>query len=109
MTDSKNPINSKQLRLEFKFPDDLQTRFATTVIIQPQPDYFTISFFEVLYPLIIGQSPEEIKKVVDSLSKAEARCVAKITLTPQLMREFAKLIETNLNNYDLAFKSPSKE
>ena len=108
MTDTKDDKPFKEVRLEWKYPDDLQTRFASNIVVQHQPDFFTISFFETLMPIILAGSPQQSQESLKSLNAIEARCVAKIIVTPEKMRQLLKVIEQNLVNYDMMMKEIPK-
>jgi hypothetical protein len=83
---------AKKVRIDRKYPDDLQSFFVSNIVVQHQPDHFILSFFEVWPPAILGDSEAETQKVLD--------CVARIVLTPDRMKEFVQLISENLVNYE---------
>jgi hypothetical protein len=78
---SDNPP-SKDLLLEWVIPSDLDTKFANNFIIQNNGDEIIISFFEVIPPILVGDS----KMIEDSLTKlttVPAKCVSRIVITRQ--------------------------
>jgi len=100
----KKQVLFKEVKIERRYPDNLQTHFVSNIVVQHQPDFFTISFFEVWLPPIIGNSTEEKKHILESFDHVEAKCVSRIVVTPEKMREFAKAINENLINYDALLK-----
>lgn len=112
--DKKNNKKSpyKTVKLKFNYPDDLNSNFVTNVVIQHQPDYFILSFFEIWPPPILGKTEIEKKDVVDKIEQVEAKCVSRLVITPEKMREFIKLMTGNLADYDKMEKlepKPTKE
>ena len=101
---NKKELLFKQVKIEWKYPDNLQTHFVSNIVVQHQPDFFTLSFFEIWLPPILGDKPEEKKQFIQSIDHVEANCVARIVVTPDKMREFAKAINENLVNHDAMVK-----
>jgi hypothetical protein len=52
----------KNVRIERRYPDDLQSYFVGNVVAQHQPDSFILSFFEIWPPAIVGETDEEKQK-----------------------------------------------
>ncbi len=74
------------------------------MVAQHQPEFFTMSFFEVMNPPLVGNQ-EQIDKTVDALKDIEAKCVSRINVTPSVMREIIKALTSNLQKYDEARKN----
>ena len=89
----------RKLRIERIYPDNLQSHFVTNVVIQHQPDFFVLSFFEVWPPAILGETEEEKQKALDSLENVEAKCVARLIFPPDKMGEFVAAMNENFANY----------
>lgn len=90
----------KEIRLDRVYPDDLQSHFVSNIVVQHQPDAFILSFFEVWPPAVLGESEEEKREILESLDAVEAKCVARLVVTPSRMREFVTLMTENLDNYE---------
>jgi len=90
----------KKINIERHFPDDLKSYFVANVVVQHQADFFVLSFFEVWPPVIIGESEEEKQNALDSIDSLEAKCVARLVLTPDRMKELHQLITENLSSYE---------
>jgi hypothetical protein len=88
-----------EIKVERNYPDDLRSYFVSNIVIQHQPDFFILSFFELWPPAIVADTEEEKKIMVDSLTTVEAKCVARIVLTPARMKELQELIAQNLSSY----------
>lgn len=95
----------KRLRIDFTYPEDLQSKFVQNIIVQHQSDFFVVSFFEVWPPAILGDTEAERRELVGSIGKVEAKCVARLVLTPEKMREFVSVMKRNLENYEATFGS----
>lgn len=95
---SDNPI-LKTVQIIRRYPDDLQSHFVQSLVIQHQPDYFVLSFFEVWPPPILGETEAEKHKLLEELDNIEAKCVARLVVTPDRMEEFLRLITENYSKY----------
>lgn len=90
----------KKIKIERVFPDNLQSHFVTNLVVQHQPEYFVVSFFEAWPPVIIGETLEERQAAIDDLNSVKAKCVARLIVTPEKMHEFVKVLSDNLNTYN---------
>mgnify|MGYP001592478786 CR=1 FL=1 len=97
--DDTEQVVRKQLKIVRKYPDGLQSYFVDNIVVQHQPDRFILTFFEVWPPAVVGD-PAEQKAELDSIDSVEAKCVARLVLTPKTMRQLAKLVAENLANYE---------
>jgi hypothetical protein len=98
----------KKIRLDRIYPNDLQSHFVSSIVVQHQPDAFILSFFEVWPPAVLGKSEEEKRKILESLDSVEARCVARLVVTPSKMGEFVAVMTENLENYERTMKLESE-
>lgn len=92
---AKKANDSKLVRLNWVFPPDLQTHFVMNMTVQSQPDHFILSFFEVTPPPIIGETEEEKQAFMDGISSVDAKCVARVVVTPDKMKEFVEVLSQN--------------
>lgn len=99
----------KQVQLQRTYPENLQSHFVVNMVVQHQPDMFILSFFEVWPPAILGETDEEKQEMLDSLESVEAKCVARLVVTPSRMREFVAVMNENLSNYERLIKALSSE
>lgn len=89
----------KSIPLVRVFPEELRTYFVDNIVVQHQPDRFVVSFFEVFPPPILGDSEEERRAAMEAMSTVEAKCVARLVITPSRMEEFVSVINENLDRY----------
>lgn len=106
---SKKEIETKQVKVERKYPESLQTHFVTNIVVQHQPDFFILSFFEVFPPPILGKTLEERQAALEALDRVDAVCVARLVVSPQKMKEFAKAINDNIATHEAMLKLIAKQ
>lgn len=100
---------TKKVKIERVYPDDLKSYFVSNVVVQHQPDNFILSFFEVWPPAILGQTDEEKEKEFSAIDRVEAKCVARLVLTPSTMKQFLDTIADNWKNYEQLVQMVSGE
>jgi len=91
---------AKKVRIVHKYPEDLKSNFVSNIIIQHESDHFILAFFEIWPPVILGETDEEKRIAIESLEQIEAKCVARLVVSPTKMREFARAIQENLAIYE---------
>ncbi len=96
------------VRLQFEWPEDLMSRYATNFVAQHTLYEFTLSFFEVLAPVLLG-SPEENRKQLAGLENVPAKCVARIILSPNGMLELIGVLQRNYQMYLAATQQQAEE
>ncbi len=87
------------LRIEWHVPDTIQNRYVHNLIVQPGKYEFTLFFFETQIPPFTG-SPEEIRDFLTKQSSIRSECVSKMTVSPQLVPEIIKALQTGLDNHN---------
>lgn len=102
--EDKKLLYKKSVRVEHVYPDGLQSHFVSNIVVQHQPDYFVLSFFEAWLPAILGESDEEKQAAISSVERVEAKCVARLVVTPSKMREFLEVLSENFANYENMIK-----
>lgn len=93
---------TKRISLKRAYPDDLDSHFVSNIVVQHQHDHFIVSFFEVWPPLILGETAEERREALDAIQEVEAKCVARLVVTPARMREFIDTLSENWDRYQRA-------
>lgn len=106
--DQPKPIE-KRLKIVRTVPDDLQSYIVDSLVAQHQPDRFVLSFFEIWLPALVSESDEDRQQQFDALEDVEAKCVARLVVTPDKMREFVEILTTNLENYDKLMELRAQE
>jgi hypothetical protein len=89
----------KEIKLKRIIPSDLKSNFVESFVVQHTKDHFILSFFEVWPPVIIG-TPEVQKKELEALNEVEAKCIARIVVTPERMKAFARIVQQNLKAFE---------
>jgi hypothetical protein len=96
---------NRELPLRYYGNEDVIGIFADQVVVSHLGGLFTIYFYQM-------QIPIDIKKPEDAahITEVPAKCVARLVLTPPLMEQFAKAIETNMTKYKLLIEQqPNKK
>ena len=93
--------------LEYHVSADVQSKYATNLVVQHSEHEFLIHFFEARRPLLLG-SPDEIDSKLESLKSVRAECVARIIVTADRMPDFVDVLQKNLERY-LARKAEQSE
>src|ERR1700726_2569692 len=86
------------LSVDWHYPEGLQSRYANNVLVQAGQLEFTISFFEMQIPPLLG-SPEENTVKLKELESVRAECVSKIVVNPELMQGLISALQTELEKY----------
>ena len=85
-------------------PKELKgSKFANDVVIQHAQGSFTISFFEILIPIILEKDEEKRNKIIKELKEIEAHCVARVTLSPNQLLKMLDAIQENIIRYETQF------
>lgn len=101
----------KGVPLKRKYPEDLESNFVSNIVVQHQPDFFILSFFEVWPPPILGDTEEERQQALESIEEVEATCVARLVVTPGRMQQFIQVMSDNWEKYQskLALAAAAEE
>jgi len=94
----------KQLKIVWNYPEDLQSHFVSNIVVQHQPGVFVISFFEIWPPAILVESEKDKQELIKALDHVEAKCVSRLVVTPEKMKEFVAAMAENLSNYGKLIK-----
>lgn len=86
---------SSALAVEWQIPNDMQSRYATNLVVQSGSNEFIISFFELRPPIILG-SPEETQAALQQIKSIPAICVARIVVPREKMPDFVKVLNDHL-------------
>ena len=89
----------RQLPIEWYVPETTITRYANNFVVQHTENEFFISFFEIVPPVVLG-TPEQVQDRLQRIHAVDARCVTRIVLTSERAKELAKILQTNLRNYE---------
>lgn len=99
MSDNKKiEMKTKAIKINYVYPDDLKSYFSTNSVVQHQKDHFILSFFETWPPAILGSKEEQLSQF-NHLDKINAKCVARIILTPDKMGDLIRVLEENYHTF----------
>jgi Protein of unknown function (DUF3467) len=84
--------------VEWHFPEQIASRYATNLVVQSTQHEFIISFFEVRHPILIG-SPEEQRAQLEQIKSIRAECVARIIVAAEKMPEFLQVLQVRLDAF----------
>lgn len=91
-----------ELPIRFYGNEDVVGIFADQVIVSNLGGIFTLYFYQMQLPTLLGQeaaSAEAKVLAIEGLKQAPAKCVARVVLTPSLMEQFYKAIEINMERF----------
>ena len=98
------PDTGLAIPLEYRFPPDVISRYATNILVQNTASEFVLSFFEVRPPVLLG-TPEENVERIKTLGPVPADCVARLVIAPSRMGSFIDAMQRIYEQY----KSREKE
>jgi len=87
-----------ELKIEYNFPDNITSRFATNIVVQVIEHEFKLSFFEIK-PEIILDDQDKLEKMKER-GTVSADCVASIIVTANRMGGFIKVLNGQLEKYE---------
>ena len=88
----------QHLPIEWHFPRDIVSRYATNMVVQHTEHEFIISFFEAYPPVLLGDA-EEKKAALKQIESVPAICVARVIVAPERLAEFIQVLQDNLDKY----------
>jgi hypothetical protein len=92
----QEPPKVRELPIEWHFPGDITSRYATNLVVQSTEHEFTISFFEIRQPILLG-SPEDRKIQLEQMKSVRAECVARIIVGAERMPEFVRVLQERVD------------
>lgn len=101
------PLQQMTLPVVWHVSDQIQSRYADNIIVQPRRYDMVLSFFESQFPPL-GGTPEENRAALEKLGAIRADCVAKIVVAPELLPAIITALQTAYEGY-LATVKEEKE
>jgi hypothetical protein len=83
----------KEVTVRHILPGGMLSVYCDQLIIQNTFNEFTLSFFQLIQPVII--KPEDLEKA----ETVDAQCVARIIVSPNKMGEFVDVINQNWQRF----------
>jgi hypothetical protein len=87
-------VRKVTIPLEWRVPEDLETHFATNVVVSHSEAEFFLTFFEVVPPFILG----DVEKLA-ALKSVQAVAVARIAVAADRMEAVIDALKRNLESY----------
>jgi len=97
-------VSEKRIPLEWRIPEDLETHFATNIVISHSKGEFFLTFFEVVPPIILGDAEK-----LAALESVPARAVARIAIAADRMGDLIDAMQRTLESYRKSKELEEKE
>lgn len=94
----RQEIQRVNIPVEWHIPDQIESRYATNVLVQAGQNEIVISFFETQLPILTG-TPEENAARLEQLASIRANCIGRIIVAPDLVPNIISALQTGLNAY----------
>lgn len=97
MPNEKDTLASDRigLTIQWSIPDELSTCYATNLVVQHTEHEFFITFFELVPPITLSKTSEEIKQ----MESVQAHALTRIVVTPERLESFIQAMQENLDRY----------
>ena len=95
MTEEKPNV---QVPIEWHVSENVDSKYATNLVIQHSEHEFIINFFEIRLPLILGNQ-DQVREQWQNIKSVRAECVARIIVAPDRMQEFINVMQADLDKY----------
>jgi hypothetical protein len=105
LTKARGHVREAQIPLEWYVPEELPTYYATNLVIQHTRHEFFITFFEVVPPIMLGKTPEEIERI----ESVRARALTRVAVSPERLEEFIQVMQDNLAKYRSSISEGAEE
>ncbi len=93
------PMASKQVKLNWKVPDDIHGIWSENFAIQTGQDgTMIVSFFQQKRPLLIG-TPEEQAETLNQLESIDTVCVAQVVIPMSMVGGLISVMANTLNHW----------
>ena len=93
-----DPDEGKGVPIIWEVPGDLPTHYATHLVVQHTDEDFTITFFDLRPPLLMG--PPEAQKQLEAMQIVRPKALARIVVSPARMRQFIQVMQDNLKTFE---------
>jgi len=90
-------VEGRLVRLDYDLAD-VDGKYATHLVVQHSDCEFTISFFEVRPPVILGPE-QEVKAQLENTESVSAKCVARIVVAQERMPSFIQALQVNYEKF----------
>ena len=87
-----------QVPIEWHVSENVDSKYATHLVIQHSEHEFIVNFFEMRLPLILGNQ-DQVREQWQNIKSVRAECVARIIVAPDRMQEFINVMQADLDKY----------
>jgi Protein of unknown function (DUF3467) len=91
--------DGKVVPIIWEVPAGLPTHYSTNLIVQHSDEDFTITFWDVRPPVLIGTREDKLRQV-EELREIRPTALVRIILSPRKMREFTQVMQDNLKTFE---------
>jgi len=89
---------SVSLKINYQIPEDIETHFSDSFVIQHQKDHFILTFYEIIQQPILGTEDERLEQLKKT-KQLDAKCIARIIVTPQKIEDIARVLNENIEKF----------
>ena len=100
MSEENDEITRMEIPIDWHFPSDIISRYATNMTVQGTPNEVIISFFELFPPMVLGPTPEATQAQVMRIKSLQAKCVARLVILPDKLPEFIEVLQKSLDGFE---------
>lgn len=108
MADNDQQTESLKLPLEWYFPEDIKTGYASNFIVQHTDKEFYLSFFDTPPPIILG-SPKQRQEQVKKIESVRAQAVARIVIAAERMPQLMEILQENWEKFQAKQEKASED
>lgn len=108
MADNDQQKEVVKFPLEWHFPEDVKTGYATNFIVQHTDREFYLSFFDTPPPIILG-TPEEREEQVKKMKSVRAQAVARVVISSDRMPQFIEVLQENWEKFQAKQEDSSED
>jgi len=94
ISENEEELFSREIPITYYGTQDVVGIIADQAMVSHSTGFFTLYFFQMQIP------PTEKVEDLQKLEELPARCVARIVLTPALLRQFVEAIGKNMERYE---------
>jgi len=84
--------------VKIQFDDELPTVFPTHLVAQHDVHEFTLNFFRITPPLLVGSDEDKAARLAE-LDNVKAQGLVRVIVPASRMAEFMKVLEQNYRTY----------
>jgi len=95
MNKDEDLTESTRVKLNFRIPPRMPSLYAYHLIVQAGEEEVTLSFFEIVPPLVISETEEQMERLREQGISAD--CIARITIAKNRFPSFVEAMQQTLN------------